>query len=105
MTRRRLRRRHLLRLRRINPLLAYYTNGWARLGFVRVPGAYLMKLISLLVPLLLPFAVNAQDGAGLRNPWDFKKTVESLTGYSKRLASGPRSDPTSPVARCPGWIH
>ena len=35
--------------------------------------------------VLVPGQVAAQGNAGLTTPWDFKKTIENLTLYSKRL--------------------
>ncbi|HEY3742072.1 MAG TPA: hypothetical protein VGL53_19605, partial [Bryobacteraceae bacterium] len=53
-----------------------------------------MKLLSVLVFVIAP-AFAAQEGAGLRNPWDFKKTIDSLTSYSARL--GPMLDQVKPA--------
>ena len=39
----------------------------------------------LLSIALIPTRVVAQSPAGLATPWDFKKTIENLTSYSKRL--------------------
>jgi hypothetical protein len=45
-----------------------------------------MKPLRRLSWFLFPLTLIAQDGGGLQNPWDFRKTIESLTSYSKRLA-------------------
>ena len=50
--------------------------------------------VSLAVALALPCSGVAQN-QGLQTPWDFKKTIENLTSYSKQL--NPMLDQVKPA--------